>query len=156
MILFGTFTASSQTLFTYGKQAVDAKEFLKAYQRNNTVPSTNKEKSIRDYLDLYIKSKLKVREAYDRRYDTLAHLKLEASNLRAQSIEKFMTDPSMMTRLYKEAFQRSQKDIRIGHIFISFNNPAGVTDTAAANKKLSDVSNALKVQVTLEDRAAIF
>ena len=144
LILCGTLTISAQTLFTYGGQPVDVKEFSRAYQRNNAAPSTNKEQSIRDYLGLFIKSKLKVREAYARGYDTLAHLKLEATNLRAQSIDKFMTDPTMMPRLYKEAFQRSQKDIHVAHIFVSFTNQAGVLDTVTAAKKFLEVTNALK------------
>src|SRR5258706_12182839 len=85
-------TASSQTLFTYGKYSADAKDFLRAYNKNNTQPIVNKAKSISDYLDLYIKSRLKIREAYERRYDTLPQITTEVINLRAQIAENYMTD----------------------------------------------------------------
>ncbi|MBK9939860.1 MAG: hypothetical protein IPP02_16085 [Chitinophagaceae bacterium] len=78
---------SGQTLFTYGKYSVDAKDFIKAYNKNNTQPVVNKAKAISDYLDLYIKSRLKIREAYDRKYDTLAQIKTEVENLRIQISE---------------------------------------------------------------------
>ena len=120
--------ASAQTLFTYGNYAADAKDFLRAYNKNNSAAVTNKAKSISDYLDLYIKSKLKVREAYDRGYDTLPNIKMEVENLRAQIAENYMTDPEIMNRLEKEAFQRSQKDIRTAH-------SSGFIDTLAAQKK---------------------
>ncbi len=137
-------TASSQRLFTYGDKAVDAKEFMRAYSKNNTPPAQNKAKSIKEYLDLYIKSKLKVREAYARGYDTLPHLKLEVSNLRAQILESYMTDPGIMGRLAKEAFARSQKDIHTGHIFISLKNETGAIDTLAALKKRDAILQQLK------------
>lgn len=132
-------TTSAQTLFTYGKHTADAKDFMRAYNKNNSVVTVNKAKSVSDYLDLYIKSKLKVQEAYDRRYDTLAHIKMEVENLRAQIAENYMTDPEIMNRLEKEAFQRSQKDIRVAHIFIAVKNASGFVDTAAAQKKRDEL-----------------
>jgi peptidyl-prolyl cis-trans isomerase SurA len=134
----------SQTLFTYGKHTVDAKEFLRAYNKNNTQPVTNKEKAIKDYLDLYIKSKLKIQEAYDRGYDTLSQIKSEVDNLRSQIVENYMIDPATADKLVNEAFRRSLKDIHIAHIFISFKNQKGLTDTVAAQKKLNEVLSKLK------------
>ncbi len=127
--------ASAQTLFTYGPYKADAKDFLRAFNKNNTQVTGNKAQVMRDYLDLYVKSKLKVREAYERRYDTLLTIRTEVENLRAQIAEGFMTDPEIINRLQKEAFQRSLKHIRVAHIFIAFRNPAGVSDTMAAMKK---------------------
>jgi peptidyl-prolyl cis-trans isomerase SurA len=133
------FTASSQTLFTYGKNSGDAQDFLRAYNKNNSQPDGNKSKAMQDYLDLYINSRLKIHEAYARGYDTLPQLKSEVENLRAQIIENYMSDPGAIGRLTKEAFQRSLKDIRVGHIFISFTTPSGRVDTLNAAKKLNDV-----------------
>lgn len=136
--------ASSQTLFTYGKYKADAKEFLHAYNKNKNEPVTNKAKSIRDYLDLYIKSKLKIREAYDRRYDTLAQIQNDVINLRAQIIDNYLIDPAVGDNLVNEAFQRSQKDIHVAHIFISFKKNDVTVDTAAAQQRLKEVMNRLQ------------
>jgi peptidyl-prolyl cis-trans isomerase SurA len=139
-MLGATFTASSQTLFTYGKYTATAPDFLRAYNKNNAQPSGDKAKAINDYLDLYINSRLKIQEAYIRRYDTLPQIKSEVENLRSQIIENYMSDPGAINRLSKEAFHRSQKDIHVGHIFIAFSNPSGAIDTAAANRKLREVT----------------
>jgi peptidyl-prolyl cis-trans isomerase SurA len=136
--------ASAQTLFTYGNYSVDAKEFLKAYNKNNTTPVVNRAKAISDYLELYINSRLKIREAYDRRYDTLPHLKMEVENLRTQISENYMNDPEMLNKLMAEAFQRSQKDINVAHIFISFRNANTLYDTAGARARKDDVLQRLK------------
>ena len=127
--------ASAQTLFTYGPYKADAKDFLRAFNKNNSNVSGNKAQAIKEYLDLYIKSKLKVREAYERRYDTLITIRTEVENLRAQIAEGFMTDPEIINRLQKEAFQRSLKHIKVAHIFIAFRNSAGISDTLAAMNK---------------------
>lgn len=134
----------SQTLFTYGNHAVDAKEFLRAYNKNNSQPVTNKAKSIKEYLDLYIKSKLKIQEAYDRGYDTLPQIKSEVENLRSQIVDNYMIDPASSEQLVKEAFDRSLKDIHIAQIFISLENSKGIIDTSAAEKKLNEVLDKLK------------
>ena len=134
-------TASSQTLFTFGGQAVDSKEFMRAYNKNNPPTVTDRAKSINDYLNLYINSRLKIREAYERGYDNLPQIKAEVANLRSQIIENYLSDPEAINRLSREAFERSQKDIHIAHLFISFTNSSGVLDTIAANKKLQEVQN---------------
>lgn len=134
-----TIPATSQTLFTYGKYKADSKEFLRAYNKNNPGTATDKEKAMREYLDLYINSRLKIRQAYDRGYDSLPQIKSEVDNLRNQIIENYMSDPKAISRLTKEAFDRSLKDIHVAHIFIA-NNP---DDTSAARKKLNEVMKKL-------------
>lgn len=140
----GLLSVRSQTLFTYGNHTVDAKEFLRAYNKNNSQPAADKAKAMREYLDLYIRSRLKIREAYDRRLDTLPQLQLEVANLRAQIADNYMTDPEVMNRLGKEAFQRSLKDVHAAHIFISFKNGAGFADTATARLKKDRIWERLK------------
>lgn len=135
----------AQTLFTYGKYSVDAKDFLRAYNKNNTEPVANKAKAISDYLDLFIKSRLKIQEAYERRYDTLAQIKQEVSNLRDQISENYMSDPELVNRMTNEAFQRSLKDIHVAHIFIAF-KPGGAVavDQAGAQQKKDAILERLK------------
>lgn len=131
-------SASSQTLFTYGPHKADAKEFVKAFDKNNQQSSTAKSKAMREYLDLYINSRLKIRQAYDLGYDTLPQIKAEAENLRNQIVDNYMSDPDAISRLTKEAFQRSQKDIHAAHIFIAFSS-----DTTEAGQKLATVQKRL-------------
>ncbi len=134
----------AQTLFTYGKYAVDAKDFLRAYNKNNNPSVTDKARSVREYLDLYIKSRLKIQEAYERKIDTLPGIRAEIANLRTQIADNYMADPALTDKMIKEAFQRSLKDIHVAHIFISFRNAQGFVDTAAAQKKRDEVLDRLR------------
>jgi peptidyl-prolyl cis-trans isomerase SurA len=132
--------AFSQTLFTYGKYSADAKDFIRAYNKNNVQPAGNKAKDISDYLQLYINSRLKIREAYDRGYDTLQQVSGEVNNLRLQIVDNYMSDPTVAQRLIREAFDRGQKDVHIAHIFISTPQPVnGIVDTVAAWHRVDDV-----------------
>jgi peptidyl-prolyl cis-trans isomerase SurA len=136
-------TASSQTLFTYGSHKASAGEFLKAFNKNNPPATKSKAEAMKEYLDLYINSKLKIQTAYDLGYDTLPQIKMETENLRNTIVDNYMSDPEAVTRLSKEAFQRSLKDIHAAHIFISFKNKDGVIDTATAKTKLTGIEKRL-------------
>lgn len=136
-----TINASSQTLFTYGKYKVDASEFVRAFNRNNQQSAGDKQKAMREYLDLYINSRLKIRQAYDMGLDTLPQIKSEVEALRSQVIESYMSDPNAVNRLAREAFDRSQKDIHLGYIFI--HNDAH-TDSAVAHQKLNAILKKLE------------
>lgn len=131
----------AQTLFTYGPYSVDAKEFLAAYKKNNTGPVTDKAKSMRHYLDLFIQSKIKVRDAYDRHLDTMPAFTEELGTLRSQVIQNYLTDPESFNKLMNEAFTRSRKDIRTAHIFLPRN---GKQDTDSNWRKIQEAYKMLQ------------
>ncbi|PZR25753.1 MAG: hypothetical protein DI535_16975 [Citrobacter freundii] len=135
-------TASSQTLFTFGSHKASADEFLKAFNKNNQQTGAARTKAMKEYLDLYINSRLKIQQAYDLGYDTLPQIKAEAENLRNQIVDNYMSDPDAVAKLSREAFQRSLKDIHAAHIFISFTKD-GQQDTVAAKQKLATVEKRL-------------
>ena len=51
LLISGFFYAQSQSLFTYGPYSVSKDEFMRAYNKNKT-PVTDREKALRDYLEL--------------------------------------------------------------------------------------------------------
>ena len=83
-------TLFSQTLFTYGNHAVSKKEFLQAYNKNNTDSGLAK-MSYADYLDLYLKFKLKVQAAIDAGMDTTATQRAELKSFRNQLSEGYFS-----------------------------------------------------------------
>ncbi len=133
----------SQTLFTYGGTVVDKEEFLRAYNKNKT-PVADKEKSLREYLDLYTKFKLKVRAAQDMRLDTLQQLQYDLQNFRSQVDESYMNNEKEVNQLIDEAFLRSQKDIHVLHFFIGFGANMNPADTLDAWKAMKELQGKLK------------
>src|SRR6185312_11320029 len=116
--IFCYYFMQAQTLFTYGKYKVDKDEFLKAFYKNNT--GDKSEAAMRDYLNLFIAFKLKVRAAKDMHLDTIPNQKNDLLNFRRQMEEEYITDDSVVQALAKEAFERSRYDVRVSHIFIPF------------------------------------
>src|SRR5258707_686755 len=64
LFVFFSSTLTAQTLFTCDGRGVSKEDFLKAYNKNNTGEKTT-ERSYREYLELYIRYKLKVRVPYE-------------------------------------------------------------------------------------------
>jgi len=150
LFVLASFSASAQTLFYYGNDSVSLKDFLMAFKKNN--PGQTNEKAFKEYLDLYIASRLKIKEASARGYDTLPQFIADLDNLRAQIMPSYMNDKSETDKLVNEAFTRSQKDIHLSHIFISFTQN-GLYDTLASKKKAEDVLKDLKLNASFAEVA---
>src|SRR5690242_13993308 len=110
-------TAQAQNIFSYGPKNVTREEFLKAYNKNNTEEKPT-DKSYRDYLDLYIRFKLKVQAAMDTKLDTMPGQLAELRAFRSQVVESYLKDEESMNALIDEAMERSKKDIHVAHIFV--------------------------------------
>ena len=154
LFAFAGFTAIvfSQTLFTYGSTAVDKNEFIRAYNKNKT-PVADKEKALREYLDLYIKFKLKVKAGMELQLDTLPQLQYDAQSFRSQIEDSYLNNDKAVNDLLTEAFDRSQKDLHVLHFFIPADISMIPADTLKAFKSISGLYNALAAGKT--DYAAL-
>lgn len=149
LFAFACFTGASfsQTLFTYGGTPVDKAEFIRAYNKNKT-PVADKEKALREYLDLYVKFKLKVKAAMEMRLDTLPQLQYDAQSFRTQIQDSYLNNEKAVTELMNEAFSRSQKDIHVLHFFVPVNQNANPEDSLKAFTSISAAYTALKAGKT--------
>lgn len=142
-------------LFSYGPHPVTRQEFLKAYTKNNT-DSLPGEASLRNYLELYVRFKLKVRAALDLRMDTLPGQRDELNNFRNQISERYLNDEETLNRLVEEAMQRAQKDVHLAHIFISVPPGATPDELARGREKASAVYERLRGGADFAEQAVAF
>lgn len=126
--LAASFTVNSQVLFRYGSNVVTKDEFSRAYSKNNTGPST--ESTVREYLDLYIKFKLKVQAAKDQKMDTLASIKNDVAGFRAQMAEQYMQKLPYRREMIEQAAERSKKRLEVSHIFIEYGADSSLAKAA--------------------------
>jgi peptidyl-prolyl cis-trans isomerase SurA len=149
LLIFACFTSAvfSQTLFTYGNTPVDKAEFIRAYNKNKT-PVADKEKAVREYLDLYIKFKLKVKAAMELQLDTLPQLQYDAQSFRSQIEDSYLNNEKAVNDLLSEAFTRSQKDIHILHFFVPVDQALKPEDTLKAFTSINTFYTALKAGKT--------
>jgi len=137
-----TVAAHSQTIFTYGNNAVSKDEFMRAYNKNST-PVNDKEKSLREYLELYSNFKLKVKAAEELHLDTLPQIKYDIENFRHQVEENYMSDEKGMARLMNEAYDRSQKDLHVIHFSVAIDPAAKPEDSLKAFQGITAAYQAL-------------
>ena len=137
LLLITGVSTSAQTIFSYGTTQISKNEFWRAYTKNNT--GTSSEKLIRDYLDLYIRFKLKVQAAKDAKLDTLPNIQNDIAGFRAQLIEQYLRNQTYSQNLVTEAVDRNQYELEIAHVFVAFN-----VDTAVAKLQIDKAYKALQ------------
>ncbi len=134
--------ADSQVLFTIAGQPVYLSEFLYVYTKNNVDDKNSfTPASINDYLDLYIKFRLKVKEAEALGMDTLTSLSGELETYRKQLSKQYLYDRQVSEKLLEEAYERSKLEINASHILIGIDEPGLPADTLKAYKTALQLRN---------------
>lgn len=134
---------SDPVLFTVGKTPVHVSEFQYIYSKTNGTKADFSEKSLREYLDLYSKFKLKVERARDMKLDTIQSLKRELAGYRRQLSKNYLMDREVMEKLLREAYERKKKDVSISHILVKVPNDATFLQVQAARNKLLKIKKQL-------------
>ncbi len=145
LIAFGFCSATgyAQTFIQYGNHTITKEDFLKAYNKNKTTVE-DKEKSIREYVDLYTNFKLKVKAAEELKLDTLPQIKFDINNFRQQVIENYLSNEEGINRLTDEAFNRLQVDKHVLHFSVTAPASAKPEDSVQLYKALLELSSNLK------------
>jgi peptidyl-prolyl cis-trans isomerase SurA len=131
-------------LMTVGNEKVTLSEFKYIFEKNNNSAKITKE-ALDEYLDLFIKFKLKVKEAKDMKMDTVASFRNELNGYIDQLAAPLMKDKEAELGFVKEMYDRSLNDLKIRHIVIKLGECPTPADTLAAyNKALSIRKDILK------------
>jgi peptidyl-prolyl cis-trans isomerase SurA len=128
-------------LFTVQSLPVRVSEFQYIYNKNNQDKADYTEKSLRDYLDLYVQFKLKVQKAHDMKLDTLASLRSELDGYRRTLAKSYLEDKEVTDKLIRETFDRMQQDVDVSHIFVACDKNAKAADTLRAYNKAMRLLN---------------
>ena len=99
------FGQEDQVLMTVNGQPVMASEFEYIYEKNNQESSLD-QKSVDEYLDLFVNFKLKVAEAEAQGVDTTEAFRKELRGYRAQATPKYMQDNDAIDSLVLMSYLR--------------------------------------------------
>jgi len=135
--------AKDPVLLTIAGQEVRISEFLSVYHKNSQKDKVIDEKTLEEYLNLYINYKLKVKEAEDLGLDTTGAFKIELGGYRKQLSKPYLTDKNINERLLKEAYERKLEDVRVSHLLIRLNPNAEPKDTLLAYRKTMKIRKRL-------------
>jgi peptidyl-prolyl cis-trans isomerase SurA len=141
-------------LFTVDNVPVRVSEFSYIYSKTNQDKADYSEASLREYLDLYIKFKLKVTRARDMQLDTVDALRKELEGYRRQLANSYLVDKEVTEKLVEEAYRNMQQDVEVSHIFLNCPMNANAADTLRAYRRITNWQNLLKKGASFEQLAA--
>jgi peptidyl-prolyl cis-trans isomerase SurA len=140
-------------LFTVNNQSVAVGEFKYIYSKTNGTNANFSKTSLQEYLDLYIKFKLKVEEAKSLNIGELPDIKEELTGYRRQLSDSYILNKEVTGRLVKELYDRSQEDIDISHILYTISEYAPKEDSLSADRFLMDLYMKLRDGADFEEFA---
>ena len=143
-------------LFKVGDDVVTATEFINTFNRNNSIEKAT-EAEVRDYLDLYINFKLKVRDGFGTQIDTVATFQKELASYRSQSAQSYLVDKEITEHLITEAIERSKFMIRASHILVQCKEDASPKDSLDAYNKIMDIRKKINSgAITFPEAAVLY
>lgn len=131
-------------LFTVADNPVRLSEFKYIYSKTNGKAADYSKASLQEYLDLYIKFKLKVKKAKDMRLDTITALREELAGYRRQLADSYLMNKKVNERLVQELYERSKEDLDLWHILVLCPPDAVGNDTLGAYKKILRIKERLQ------------
>ena len=114
---------------------IKAGDFMYVYNKNNLNRESEGSEAVKEYLELYINFRLKVKEAEELGMDTLESFRKELEGYRKQLAQPYFIDEEVSEHLLQEAYERKQWDIRASHVLFRVDRNASPGDTLAAYNK---------------------
>ncbi|MEA4840376.1 MAG: peptidylprolyl isomerase [Bacteroidales bacterium] len=121
-----------------GGNAVTKSEFEYIWNKNSA-NAVSDQKSLDEYVDLFVNFKLKVAEAKAQGIDTTKAFINELSGYRRQLAAPYLTDKDVEEALVKEAYERIKTYVETSHILISVRPDDCPEDTLKAWQKISKI-----------------
>jgi peptidyl-prolyl cis-trans isomerase SurA len=132
---FAQAPVSDPVLMTVDGAPVLRSEFEAIYKKNNKEASVSRE-ALDEYLELFTNYKLKVRAAETLGMDTVQKFRNELDGYRKQLARPYLTDRDLNDALLREAYDRSQQEVRASHILVGVTPESSPEDTLAAWKRI--------------------
>jgi len=153
-LLFSLFNTSAQEVVAeFGKYDITLDEFEHAYAKNVGGWENAMKQDISDYknfLDLYVKFRMKLRDAQVRAYDRDPDLNNELKDYQKQVGVSFIIEKKINEPGIQQLYDRRKEEFRVSHIMI---RPDSSGDEAAFNKAQA-ILDSIKNGASFEEMAA--
>jgi peptidyl-prolyl cis-trans isomerase SurA len=139
ILSFSLFSQSDNFLMVIDGRKITADEFERVYNKNNNITPDAEQKSVDEYIDLFVNYKLKVIEAENLGYDTIKSFIDEFNGYTKQLAKPYLQNQEIKDKLVKEAYDRSLYEIDASHILIRLDENASPEDTLKAYEKAMEI-----------------
>lgn len=145
VIIFSAFFSlnaqEKQVLFTVEDTPVYASEFERVYKKNLELVKDESQKDIDNYLDLFIKYKLKVADAKALGLDQKPSYLRELEGYKKQLSANFLSNNEVTETLVKEAYERLKHEINARHILVKIDKNAPEDQQKLAKEEIKKLRN---------------
>ncbi|MCO4819663.1 MAG: peptidylprolyl isomerase [Bacteroidetes bacterium] len=129
-------------IFSVDGDTVWGAEFERVFSKNDKTPDVRPTMAeLEEYLDLYVRFKLKVKEAYTLGMDTNQNFIKELAGYRKQLAQPYLTDKTVTENLIQEAFDRMKSEIEASNLMIHLSPAASPADTLLAWNRINNWRN---------------
>lgn len=143
----GMAQSNDPVVMEFAGQKVTKSEFVKNFkQANNINPEAaptactyEKRKALQEYVDLYANFRLRLYDAYAKKYDTSAALLNEYRSYRNEMALPYLIDSAELNNLLMLTYQRNQYAVRASHIMVRLDKNASPKDTLKAFNKAMEI-----------------
>ena len=121
-----------KVLVSIDNEKITVQEFKRVYEKNLDAIDNEEAKDIDNNLELFINYRLKVREAYTIKLDTLSSYKKEIETYRNQLSAPYLQDSAFINQLVRDAYFRTKNEVKAKHILIRTHKVPTPKDTLEA------------------------
>jgi len=129
---------NDEVLLTVGPEEVTVSDFQSVFQKNNNLEEVTAQE-MEDYLDLFVKFKMKVLDAKAMQLDTAASFQKELAGYRKQLARPYLTDKQAEKSLIFEAYGRMKQEVRASHILLLVDENALPKDTLEIYNRINSL-----------------
>jgi peptidyl-prolyl cis-trans isomerase SurA len=142
-----------------GETPVRLGEYEKFYNRNANGIEAAKKSTLperEEFLNLLLKYKLKLQDAYDKNIESDPEIKQELAEYRSSLASTFLLEKELIEPNLKKLYDRSKEEIRASHILIRCEANASPEDSLKAYNKAKSIIDSLKNGISFEKLAVEF
>jgi len=147
MIVACSSMKKKQVVAEIGNEKIYLYEYEKQFLRSNPNIDSARSKSLqdrKDFLDLLIKFRLKVKDARDRGLLTSTDIQNDINEYKKNFLSAFLIDKKIVEPHIKDLYEMKKYEVRASHILINLPQTANPEDSIKAYKKAEDALNELK------------
>jgi peptidyl-prolyl cis-trans isomerase SurA len=147
---------ANKTLAEVGDEKVTLGEYEKQYLKTINNIDSAKSKTIeqrRDFLNLYINFRLKVKDARDRGLLNNPDLQKEITDYKKSYAPNFLIDKEIVESEIKKIYERKKEEVRASHILLTLSEHPTPADSISAYQKADSIIQRLKKGESFESLA---
>ncbi|MDW8331918.1 MAG: peptidylprolyl isomerase [Cyclobacteriaceae bacterium] len=143
-------------VITVNGNSVYADELAYLFRKNYPERKDRTRAKVNEYLNLYIRFKLKVEEAINRGTDTTRQFLKEYNTYRNELRKTYLHEEKLTDSLLRLTYDHLKEEISAAHLLVAVSQDASPTDTARAWQRVNDLLKRIKNNEPFEELAEKF